>query len=244
MQNQIQIFENEEFGQVRVIQQEGVPWWVLKEVCAVLGLKSPHKVAERLDEDERNLIPLIDSLGRMQPTTIINESGLYAVILRSDKATAREFRKWITTHVLPAIRQHGAYISSDTLSRMREDSAYTQKLLTRLSTLQPKAQFYDSVLQSESVIPVTLIAKDYGMSAIAFNKMLHDLGVQYRLGGTWVLYAPYANSGYTITKTYLLGDKTVSVRTCWTQRGRAFLVDFLMHRGILPNSESCFEDAA
>ena len=244
MQNQIQIFENEEFGQVRVIQKDGAPWFVGKDVAEVLGYKNTTRDVNRhVDKEDRGGTKMVTPGGE-QEMTIINESGLYSLILSSKLPAAKTFKRWITSHVLPTIRQTGAYISPDTLSRMREDSAYTQELLTRLSALQPKAQFYDNVLQSESVIPVTLIAKDYGMSAIAFNKMLHDLGVQYRVGSTWVLYADYANKGYTITKTYLLGDKTVSVRTCWTQRGRAFLVDFLMHRGILPNSESVFGEAA
>lgn len=93
----------------RTIKQDGQPWFILSDVCRVLGLGSPHKVAERLDEDERNLIPVTDSLGRSQETTIINESGLYAVILRSDKPEARPFRKWVTAEVLPSIRRAGAY---------------------------------------------------------------------------------------------------------------------------------------
>lgn len=92
----------------RAIEQNGQPWFVLPDVCRVLGLGSPHKVAERLDEDEkgRNLIP---TPGGLQETTIINESGLYAVILRSDKPEARPFRKWVTAEVLPSIRRTGAY---------------------------------------------------------------------------------------------------------------------------------------
>ena len=106
--NELMVFQ---YGQneVRTVTIESEPWWVLKDVCNVLGLDSPHKVGNRLDEDERNQIPLIDSLGRQQKTTIINESGLYAVILRSDKPRAKPFRKWVTSEVLPTIRKTGAY---------------------------------------------------------------------------------------------------------------------------------------
>lgn len=95
--------------QVRTLERNGEPWFVLKDVCEILGLNSPHKVADRLDEDERNQIPLVDSLGRKQEMTVISESGLYNVILRSDKPEAKPFRKWVTAEVLPSIRKTGSY---------------------------------------------------------------------------------------------------------------------------------------
>lgn len=105
--NELQVFNYQE-NEIRTIQRDGEPWFVLKDVCGVLDLGSPHKVAERLDEDEkgRNQIP---TLGGLQETTIINESGLYNVILRSDKPEAKPFRKWITSEVLPSIRKTGSY---------------------------------------------------------------------------------------------------------------------------------------
>lgn len=110
--NDLTVFQYEE-KDVRTVTVDGEPWWVLKDVCAVLGLSSPHKVVERLDEDERNLIPLTDALGRLQQTSVINESGLYAVILRSDKPNAKAFRRWVTSEVLPTIRKHGAYVTAN-----------------------------------------------------------------------------------------------------------------------------------
>ena len=106
--NDLQIFTYQQ-STVRTVERDGEPWFVLKDVCDVLGIGSPHKVADRIDEDERNQIPLTDSLGRQQETTIINESGLYNVILRSDKPEAKPFRKWVTSEVIPAIRRHGSY---------------------------------------------------------------------------------------------------------------------------------------
>lgn len=106
--NDLQIFTYQQ-STVRTVERDGEPWFVLKDVCDVLGIGSPHKVADRIDEDERNQIPLTDSLGRQQETTIINESGLYNVILRSDKPEAKPFRKWVTSEVIPAIRKHGSY---------------------------------------------------------------------------------------------------------------------------------------
>ena len=99
--------------QVRTIQKDGETWWVLKDVCAVLGISDVRRVAERLDVDEWRQTPVSDRLGRSQDTYIINESGLYNVILRSDKAEAKPFRKWVTGEVLPSIRKTGGYGRQD-----------------------------------------------------------------------------------------------------------------------------------
>ena len=106
--NDLQIFTYQQ-STVRTVERDGEPWFVLKDVCDVLNLTTPARVAERLDKDEVSQTPLTDSLGRQQETTIINESGLYNVILRSDKPEAKPFRKWVTSEVIPAIRKHGSY---------------------------------------------------------------------------------------------------------------------------------------
>ena len=179
-----------------------------------------------------------------------------SLILSSKLPTAKAFKRWVTSTVLPAIRQHGAYITPEALERMQKDSAFAEELLDRLAAehakntalmsyvdkLQPKAQYYDEVLQSESAIPATLIAKDYGMTVIAFNKLLHALGVQYRIGPTWFLYKQYAGRGYTVTKTYFVGKRKVSVHTAWTMKGRAFLYDLLGWYGIFPHAEVFAEE--
>lgn len=108
--NEVQVFTNPEFGEVRTLTIDGEPWFVLKDVCEVLGIAGHKAAARRLEGDEVCQTPLIDSIGRKQETTIINESGLYSVILRSDKPKARTFRKWVTSEVLPAIRREGAYV--------------------------------------------------------------------------------------------------------------------------------------
>lgn len=113
MKDEIQLW-NYEGSSVRTIQKEGEPWWVLADVCEVLELSTPSRVAERLEKDEVSQTHTIDRMGRTQNTTIINESGLYAVILRSDKPQAKPFRKWVTSEVLPAIRKTGAYATHPT----------------------------------------------------------------------------------------------------------------------------------
>lgn len=251
MENKPQIFENEEFGRIRVLEIEGQPWWVLRDVCAALGLNSPHKVAERLDEDERKQIPVIDNIGRSQQTTVINESGIYAVILRSDKPKAKAFRRWITSEVLPFIRRHGAYITQGTLVKMLQSSEFTSDLLDRLlaereknmvlrehlEALLPKARYYDLILQSKNAVQVSLIAKDYGMTAVTFNQLLHELGIQFKLGGTWLLYQRFAGKGYTCSRTYHINEEKSVMHTYWTQAGRLFLYKALKENGILPLME-------
>ena len=112
MQHQIQMFQNEEFGQIRVIEKDGQPWWVLKDVCTILGIKNPTQTARQLDDDEVSMFDI--GLNNGVKVNAVTESGLYAVILRSDKPQARAFRKWITADVIPSIRQYGAWNKSQT----------------------------------------------------------------------------------------------------------------------------------
>lgn len=170
--NDIQIF-NYSGNEVRTIQKDGEPWFVLKDVCDVLGLTTPARVAERLDGDEVSQTHLTDSLGRTQPTTIINESGLYNVILRSDKPEAKPFRKWVTAEVLPSIRKHGAYMTENTLENMIASPEFGIKLLTALQEEReqrvkleakvesdaPKVLFADAVNASHTTILVGELAK-------------------------------------------------------------------------------------
>ena len=168
----IQIF-NYNSVEVRTIQNDGEPWFVLRDVCNVLGLGTPARVAERLDPDEVSQTHITDSMGRQQETTIINESGLYNVILRSDKPEAKPFRKWVTSEVLPTIRRHGMYATPDTVEKMLADPDTTIKLLETIKQERaarlaleaqaeadkPKILFADAVSASHSSILVGDLAK-------------------------------------------------------------------------------------
>ena len=159
--------------EVRTIQKDGEPWFVLRDVCNVLGLGTPARVAERLDTDEVSQTHITDSMGRQQETTIINESGLYNVILRSDKPEAKPFRKWVTSEVLPTIRRHGMYATPDTVEKMLADPDTTIKLLetikqeraarmaleAKAEADKPKVLFADAVSASHSSILVGDLAK-------------------------------------------------------------------------------------
>lgn len=178
-ENEIQVW-NYESSEIRTVQVNGEPWFVLADVCKVLELSSPHKVADRLENDERNQIPVTDSLGRYQNTAIINESGLYTVILRSDKPQAKPFRKWVTSEVLPSIRKHGAYMTDQALEKaltnpdflielatqLKAEQEQRRRLETTVTDLQkqveqdkPKVLFADSVTASSSSILIGELAK-------------------------------------------------------------------------------------
>ncbi|GHU38654.1 hypothetical protein FACS1894105_12820 [Clostridia bacterium] len=120
------------------------------------------------------------------------------------------------------------------LDQEREKNA---TLLELAEEMAPKVLYCDLILQCKNAVPVSLIAKDYGMSAAAFNSLLHDLGIQYKIAGTWLLYQDYAGSGYTITRTYRVGENTAAMHTSWTQKGRLFLYETLKGWGIAPVME-------
>lgn len=248
---------NYESSEVRTIQKNGEPWWVLADVCKVLDLSNPSKVADRLEPDEKANF----ELGlRGGATNCINESGLYAVILRSDKPQAKPFRRWVTNEVLPSIRKHGAYMTDQTLERaltspdflielatqLKAEQAQRKQLETtvavqnqQIAELQPKASYYDVVLNCKDLISIGKIAKDYGWSAQKLNEYLHKHGVQYKQGKTWLLYQKYAGMGYTSTKTHTYhGDDgmehAAEPHTYWTQKGRLFIYDLLKSDGIYP----------
>ena len=100
--------------------------------------------------------------------------------------------------------------------------------------LQPKASYYDLILQNKSTMPISQIAKDYGMSAVHLNNLLHEYKVQYKQGRIWLLYQKYAEQGYTQSRTYAIDADSSKLHTYWTQKGRLFLYDLLKSKGILP----------
>lgn len=169
--NKIQIFKYRT-NDVRTVQMDGEPWFVLKDVCKVLDLGTTAKVAERLDADEKGMNQ-IHTPGGMQSVTVINESGLYNVILRSDKPEAKPFRKWVTSEVLPAIRKHGAYMTPETLQaailnpdtmiqlcqQLKAEQDKNTVLSARVTELEPKGIFADAVSTSNNSILIGELAK-------------------------------------------------------------------------------------
>lgn len=260
--NDLKIF-NYEGNEVRTVQKNGDTLWVLKDVCAVLSISKYRDTAERLDADERASVR-VDTLGGAQDMICINESGLYNVILRSDKPEAKKFKRWVTHEVLPSIRKHGLYAADELLANpdlwiralqeLKAERTRNAALVATISIqeqqiaeMQPKASYYDVVLNCKDAVAITTIAKDYGRSGRWLNEYLHDLGVQFRQGNIWLLYQKHAQHGYTATKThsYPGGDGSMhsKVHTYWTQKGRLFIYELLKSHGILPliEQESDFE---
>lgn len=205
----IQLFKNENFGQVRVILENGEPLFCLVDVCKVLDLTT-SKVVQRLEDDVLSKYPILDSLGREQFTNFVTEDGLYDVILDSRKESAKTFRKWVTKEVLPSIRKTGSYSVqnklpqnfAEALRAYADEVEKNEQLKIELKTkdiiiaeYEPKVSYYDEILSSKDTITITQIAKDYGMSAISMNRLLHDLGIQFKQSGQWMLYQKYAEMG-------------------------------------------------
>lgn len=261
--NDIQVFNSPEFGEIRTVEIDGKPYFVGADVAKALGYKRGTKaVQDHVDEEDRDAVPIQDSIGRMQNTPIINESGLYSLILSSKLPSAKRFKHWVTSEVLPAIRKHGIYATEDVTDKILNNPEFGIELLTKykeerdkrkflseqvltqqklISELKPKADYVDHILKSISSVKTTQIAKDYGMSARAFNKLLYELGIQYKVGDQWILYAKYQACGYvrSVTYEYRHRDGRLDVRMCteWTQKGRLFLYETLKREGYLPLME-------
>jgi len=248
--NQIQQFHSEEFGSIGVLLIGSKPYFPATECAKVLGYKNPRDAISRhckvdgvVKHDGVSFTTNQHGFSTQQTVerTYINEGNLYRLIIRSKLPSAERFESFVFDTVLPNIRKFGAFIEQGTLEEMVANPEFTAALLEQLqkerkinAELAPKASYYDRILQCKNAVPVSLIAKDYGMSAAAFNRLLHDFGIQYKISGTWLLYQEYAGKGYTQTKTYHYGESAAAMHTCWTQRGRLFLYDFLLNEGIEP----------
>jgi len=249
MQNTIQVFENQEFGQLEILTIEGKPYFPATECARVIGHTNPERAIREFCKGVTETVT--PSAGGNQKKKYIPEGDLYRLIARSKLPAAERFEKWVFDEVLPSIRKHGAYINENVLRRMREDRAYSEELLDiltaernrnktllgRVEQLAPKALYYDIILQCPDAVQVSIIAKDYGMGAAAFNKLLHRLRVQFRIGRTWLLYQDYQGNGYTVTNTYTKNGITTLIHTCWTQKGRFWLYELLKSHGIVPTAE-------
>lgn len=171
--NQLQVFNNEEFGQVRTVVKGEDVWFVAKDVCDVLEIVNATRSLSRLDEDELHSMKVTDSLGRPQDTNVINESGLYSLIMTSRKPQAKAFKKWVTSEVLPSIRKHGAYMTDQVLEQAVTNPDFAIGLLTKLKEekeklaaaqqqivqQKPLVVFAEACMQSEQTLKVSEVAK-------------------------------------------------------------------------------------
>lgn len=182
----------------------------------------------------------------------ITEPEFYKLAFKASNDVAEKFQDWVATEVLPSIRKHGAYLTDKKLEEVLLNPDTLIKLATelkaeregrliaeqRVNELTPKASYYDLVLKNESLVTITQIAKDYGMSGREMNAKLHDLKVQYKQGSTWLLYSKYQKTGWTHSDTIVVdrtdGTKKAVMQTKWTQKGRLGLYELLKNNGVLP----------
>lgn len=267
MENNIEIFNKKEFGDIRAASIDGEAYLMLADVCRVLGIKNSRQAKTRLNE--KGVINTdIQTNGGIQKADFINESNLYKLIFQSRKAKAEKFSDWVTEEVLPSIRKTGAYMTPDTIEKMISNPDFSIKLLEELKEQQelnaelekennmlviknefletdaeinkPKVDYHDMVLNSDELVSATIIAKDYGKSAVWLNNKLHKLGVIYKRSGQWVLYDKYAEEGYCHSKTKVVGNGITMTHVYWTQKGRLFIYETLKANNILPLIEKEF----
>ncbi|MFC6170392.1 phage antirepressor [Loigolactobacillus jiayinensis] len=244
---------NFEGNYVRTVIIDNKPYFVGKDVAEILGYaKSRNAISSHVDNEDKKDAPIQGPLGGTQNMTIISESGVYSLIFGSHLESAKRFKHWVTSEVLPTIRKHGAYmtpekieealLNPDTIINLAKQlkSEREGRLIAeqQVNELQPKATYYDRVLADKSLVTVSIIAKDYGMSGRALNKKLHDLGVIYKQGNTWLLYAKYQLTGWTHSDTTIVkrkdGTEKAVLNTKWTQKGRLGLYELLKQENILP----------
>jgi len=242
--------------QIRVLTIEGEPWFVGKDVAEVLGYSNSRKaIADHVDSEDKGVTKCY-TLGGTQQIAIINESGLYSLILSSKLPDAKKFKHWVTHEVLPTIRKHGAYMTDqkaaaivtdkNALADLLQQAAYQlkekdvkiERLTAELEVSSKKATYLDLIVETKDGMTATQVAQDYGLSAKKFNALLHALGVQRKVNEQWILYAKYQGKGYIASKTFTYTDSTgknhAKINTVWTQKGRLFLYELLKANGILP----------
>ena len=268
--NNLTVFNNKEFGEVKVVLINDEPHFVGKDIAEVLGYADINKaVIQHVDKEDRkacsykayaNLVPsLWNKKNDFSNKILINESGLYSLIMSSKLPKAKEFKRWVTAEVLPTIRKHGAYMTPEVIEKTLTDPDFLIRLATELKeekvkrtlaeqkvieaeqtikTLQPKADYYDLIINNPSLVTTTQIAKDYGMAAKSFNALLHKLKVQYKKSEQWLLYCKYQDKGYVSSETLSIKRKDNTtynkMLTKWTQSGRLFLYNLLKDNNILP----------
>lgn len=231
--NDLQIFKNDIFGQVRILEKDNELWFVAKDVCDCLEIKNTTDALKRLDNDERSRF----NLGRQGETNIVNEYGLYNLVLSSRKPEAKEFKRWITHDVIPQIRKTGTYSMNIPKSLPEALRAYANEVELHNATkaivaqqeqqiaeFKPVKDYVDKILSSKSCLAITQIAADYGLSAQELNKILHEAGLQRKVGDQWILYKQHMAKGFTKSETFTFcrsdGRLDSKITTKWTQKCR------------------------
>lgn len=251
-----------DFGGIQVSMWyiDGTPWFIAKEICYLLEVANVSSAVSRLPSETRNTLVLNDGTPGSPFNVIVNEEGLYTLVMSSRKKSTEPFKRWVLGEVLPSIRETGVYIPKPQLplpsyaiedeeqraNRWIEEQREKKRLQSQCNLLDqrvqewaPKISYLDEILQSTDTVTVTQIANDYGITAPALNKILKDERVQYKTGGQWGLYREFLGRGLTKSHTNSIptgdGRTRVIMTTRWTQAGRLFIHDILSRRDIYAN---------
>lgn len=261
--DELQVFKNAEFGSIRTLLINGEPHFVGRDIAEILGYSNTKDaIATHVYEEDRSVIQMSENTTleiSNRGLTVINESGLYSLILSSKMPNAKKFKRWVTAEVLPAIRKHGVFAVDEVLAnpdilinalmklkKEREEKLVLQQTVVvqnqQIVEMKPKASYYDVVLNCKDLVAISVIAKDYGWTANRMNQYLKEKGIQFKQGKKiWLLYKEYAEMGLTSTKTHTYSGSDGSAHskphTYWTQKGRLFIYDLLKKDGILPIME-------
>jgi anti-repressor protein len=228
--NEIKVFDNAEFGEVRTAVVNDEPMFCLMDICKALGMSNPTMVAQRLDEDELTKLNLGSRAGE---TNFITESGVYAVILRSDKPNAKKFRKWVTSEVLPSIRKHGMYAVDELIENpelaikaftaLKEEREKNKALQAENERMKPKEEFFDAVTDSKDAIDIGQVAKVLNCPGIGRNKLFEILRNNGILKQNNEPYQKYIDCGYfrVIEQKYEArpGEIRINIKTLVFQKG-------------------------
>lgn len=262
----LQIFRNSEFGELQILEINGKFEFAATETAKMLGYVNPHDAIHKHCKKEgvaKREVPHPQSINKTIKKNFITEGNLYRLIAHSNLPGAEKFESWVFDEVLPIIRRTGGYIAGE--EQMNEDELVlkamavlnkkvenlrnkneqlkleNEKQNQLIGELKPKADYTDKILQSKGTVKVNVIANDYGLTAIAMNKKLHELRIQYKQGKDWLLYREYRGKGYTHSKTIHFthkdGRPDTNINMEWTQKGRLFLYEILKKNGVIPMIE-------
>jgi prophage antirepressor-like protein len=246
MEKVIRTFKHEQFGRIRtMVDEKGEPWFVGKDVAEKLGYSNTRdSLKKHVDEQDKTTVAICDTGSNYKSqAVIINESGLYSLILASKLPQAKAFKRWVTAEVLPQIRKTGGYIplkdkdgrELTDLEIMCRAMEIMQKSIEQkeqlIANLQPKADYVDEVLDSVDCLTMTQVAKGLGMTVHDLTTRLLQDGIIYLQSGQYMLYAPFARRGLAATRTHTHHDLfgTVHTRTylVWTEKGKKFIHELI-----------------
>lgn len=255
--NELQVFNSKEFGDIRTTEIDGKPYFVANDVARALGYKRPADAVTAHCKGSVKHRYLTD--GGEQELKVIPEGDIYRLTVRSKLPSAERFEKWVFDEVIPSIHQYGSYMTEQTIEKALASPDFLIQLATKLKDeqtrrkeaeaeirvkdqiigeLKPKADYYDEILKNPGLVTITQIAKDYGMSGKKMNRILHELGIQYKQSEQWLLYSDYHCLGYTQSEVTDIirsdGTPDVKLLTKWTMKGRLFLYNKLKEKGIIP----------